>query len=195
MNEKFVLNNERSIPMKSELWEWIKGYEGLYLVSSWGRVMNRFGKLLKPSKGTRRYFGVVLYKDKAAKSYLVHRLVAEAFIPNKGNLPQVNHKNGDCESNFVENLEWVSAKDNTLHRCRVLKRGVGSSTKASKVSEQEVFEIRSLLEQGLQQKRIAEIYCVSCDIIHNIKQGRTWAWLSKVNDPNNKKEQNEQTQV
>jgi hypothetical protein len=181
--------------VKSEVWKWVRDYEGLYLVSDEGRIMNRFGKLLRPNKGTKRYFGVVLYKDKKPKSHLVHRLVAEAFHENESNLPQVNHKDGDPNNNFASNLEWVSAKDNTLHRCRVLKRGVGSSTKASKISEQDVFEIRHLLSLGLQQKSVAELFNVSRDIVHCIKQGRTWAWLSQVDDPNNKKEQDDQIEV
>ena len=181
--------------MGDEVWKWVRGYENLYLVSSEGRVMNRFGKLLRPHKGARRYFGVVLYKDKKPKSHLVHRLVAQAFHTNEDKLPQVNHKDGDPDNNFAANLEWVSAKDNTLHRCRVLRRGVGSSTKASKISEQDVFEIRRLLNLGLQQKSVAEICHVSRDIVHYIKQGRTWAWLSEVDTPNNKKEQNDQTEI
>lgn len=99
-----------------EEWRKIVGYEGLYEVSSLGRVrsLDRYlknghcsyrlhkGKVLSPAKNTNGYFSVCLQ----GKRFMIHRLVAQAFIPNIDNLPQVNHKDEDKANNSVDNLEW-----------------------------------------------------------------------------------------
>ena len=93
----------------------IKGYEGLYSVDTNGNVYRhlKYGmKLKKPSIAPTGYMRIGLCKDGKPTSMLVHRLVAEAFIPNPNGLPQVHHKDGDKQNNSVENLEWVSALTN-----------------------------------------------------------------------------------
>ena len=80
-------------------------------MSDLGRVKNKHGRILKPGIKTG-YYGVVLMKDKKPHSYRIHRLVAEAFIPNPDNLPMVNHKDKNKLNNKVENLEWC---DNTYN--------------------------------------------------------------------------------
>ena len=116
-----------------EEWKSIPGYEGLYEVSSYGRVKrlegyDRFNrkivnKLLKPSYNTSGYYIVHLYNNGFMKSKLLHRLVAQAFIPNPDNLPEVNHKDEDRTNNSVENLEWCNRKYNcnfgTLQQRRI----------------------------------------------------------------------------
>ena len=81
--------------MKKEIWKDILGYEGLYQVSNFGRVKStKFGKerILKLTKDKDGYLIVNLYKNNKSKTLKVHRLVAEVFLPNPYNLPQVNHK-------------------------------------------------------------------------------------------------------
>lgn len=110
----------------AERWRPVKGYEGKYIVSDKGNVMSvprtytdRLGRdyvvdgitLIKCDNG-RGYDRVRLGKHTAKK---IHRIVAEAFIPNPLNLPEVNHKDGNKKNNCVENLEWVTHQENMIH--------------------------------------------------------------------------------
>lgn len=105
--------------MKKEYWKPVLGYEGLYEVSNWGRVKsmnyNHTGKerIMKLVPNKAGYLYVVLYKNGKVKTFRVHRLVAEAFLPNPDNLPEVNHKDENKLNNNVNNLEWCSAKYNS----------------------------------------------------------------------------------
>ena len=100
-----------------EIWKPINGYEVLYEVSNYGRVrsLNYFcrGKheILKLSAKPNTYLKVALRKDGKVKYYRVHRLVADAFLPNPLNLPQVNHKDGNKHNNRPENLEWSETEE------------------------------------------------------------------------------------
>lgn len=101
--------------MTNEVWKDIDGYEGLYQVSNFGRVKSvGRGKerVLKAGKNSNNYLTVVLCKSKKPKSFLVHRLVAQAFIPNPENKEQIDHINTIRDDNRVENLRWVTPKEN-----------------------------------------------------------------------------------
>ena len=104
-----------------EIFKDIKDYEGLYQVSNLGRIKsvehyvnsNTGQRLVKEHliakvKDKKGYYRVSLWKDNKDKHYLVHRLVAETFIPNPENLPTVNHKDENPSNNCVDNLEWCT---------------------------------------------------------------------------------------
>ena len=112
-----------------EHWKAVVGYECLYHVSNLGRVKslnyNHTGteRILKTSKISSGYLKVTLCKDGHVKTLKVHRLVADAFIPNPNNLETVNHKDEDKTNNSVANLEWMSKKDNTNYGTRNKRAG------------------------------------------------------------------------
>ena len=96
-----------------EIWKDIEGYEGLYQVSNLGRVRSlRRNIILRQSIERNGYERILLYKNKGYKHFLIHRLVATAFIPNPNNLPQVNHKDENKLNNCVDNLEWCTQEYN-----------------------------------------------------------------------------------
>lgn len=115
-----------------EIWKDIVGYEGLYQVSNLGRVksLDRYvghnkggkrlykGSIIKQGLCKQGYYIVQLCKNNKAKTKRVNRLVAQAFLDNPNNLPQVNHIDKNKYNNKVENLEWITSKDNTRYsRC------------------------------------------------------------------------------
>lgn len=120
--------------MNIEEWKDIKGYEGLYQVSSLGQIRSldiliniedskkdrayksrKKGKILKPFLSNNGYLRVCLCKDRKQTTKAVHRLVAETFLSNPRELPQVNHVDGNKSNNCVANLEWCTAQENIKH--------------------------------------------------------------------------------
>lgn len=115
-----------------EIWKDVEGYEGMYRVSSYGRVI-RLERMVTDAIGTRvlpetmlmccdgtgsknkTYYRVALCRNGKKENVSVHRLVARTFIPNPENKPCVNHIDGNKHNNHVENLEWVTYSENTIH--------------------------------------------------------------------------------
>jgi DNA-binding CsgD family transcriptional regulator len=100
----------------------IPGYEGLYAATEDGRIWSypksyssRYGKWLKQTANPRGYLMVGLYKNRRAKRWTVHRLVALTYIPSLDGKPQLNHKDGNKTNNTVGNLEWCTNRENYLH--------------------------------------------------------------------------------
>ena len=120
--------------MTEEIWRPVVGYEGLYEVSSLGRVrsLDRYvksksyrlhkGKILSPAKDTTGYLKVVLSCNGKSKTIKVHRLVAIAFLYNPDNLPEVNHLDEDKTNNRVDNLEFCNRKYNCNYGSRNIRR-------------------------------------------------------------------------
>lgn len=134
--------------MYIELWKWIAGYEGLYMVSTHGRVksMDRYiqhphsgrtfmkGRILSPTTNNKGYKQIKLHKNGKYKSYLVHRLVAQAFIPNPNNYPIINHKDENPNNNHYTNLEYCTYRYNINYgNCR---KKMSEAAKGKKYSEE-----------------------------------------------------------
>lgn len=117
--------------MSKEIWKPIKGYEGLYEVSSFGRVKSHRQKkgdaIRKCAVNSKGYYQLILMcKTHMEKTITVHRLVAQAFIPNPDNKPYVNHKDGNKLNNAVSNLEWCTARENSVH---AIQTGLANSNR------------------------------------------------------------------
>ena len=113
-----------------EIWRDIDGYEGLYQISDKGRVKSlKYGKerILRPGIDGSGYYFIILYNDSVSKHFKLHRLVAQTFIPNLYNKPQVNHLDENKLNNSVNNLEWATAKENTNYGTRNEKAGYSLS--------------------------------------------------------------------
>ena len=132
-----------------EEWRDIKGYKGKYQISNMGRVKSlertvwyngghykKSEKILKANPDRYGYLYVVLCKDGKDKKCKIHRLVAQAFLPNTSNLPDVNHKDENKQNNYVENLEWCSKLYNNTYNGRAKKVGKKNSKPVYSVSKE-----------------------------------------------------------
>lgn len=178
-----------------EIWKDIKGYEGIYQVSNLGRVKaleetwysgrNGYIKKTKPehimkyrlAKNTG-YCLLKLTKEGKEKHVLVHRLVAETFILNPNKLPEVNHIDGNKENNCVENLEWVTAKENISHATRNKLRVIdGCNNWRAKMSPEDILFIRANYkprDKICGRNALAKKFKCSVTVISNIIARRTY---------------------
>jgi len=121
-----------------EVWQELKGYKGLYKISNFGNMYsypkkagwhNRPGRHIKYDKVKPGRYQVTLKNNSGiSKRYKVHRLVALQFIPNPENKPCINHKDSNMLNNKIDNLEWVTYRENNMHR-ELNKRGMVGASK------------------------------------------------------------------
>ena len=149
----------------NEIFKDVKGYEGYYEISNLGRVRSSSYKgkrILKPAITKNGYLNVIFCINQKKEHKLVHRLVAEAFIPNINNYSTVNHKDEDKLNNYVENLEWLSVEDNNRY------------SNSKMLTKEKVLQIPSLIDQGYTQLEIANHFNVSRRAIQSILRGEHW---------------------
>lgn len=166
------------IASNGEEWRPIKGYEGLYSISSHGRVRSEAKKIPVPNGGIRNHPQKMTALEKMDKGYLraslctnasinkvlVHRIVAEAFIPNPSAYEQINHIDGNKANNIVTNLEWCTQEYNQHH---AIEHGFRTGITTSQIAH-----IQDLLNQGLGPTEIGELFGKAQQTISDIKAGR-----------------------
>ncbi|MBW2595123.1 MAG: HNH endonuclease [Deltaproteobacteria bacterium] len=156
----------------SEVWVAIP-YFPTYQISTLGRFCGPRG--IKKLETTHRgYLRSCIYQGKRGKPkhVVIHRLVAEAFIPNSKHKPEVNHINCDKTDNRVENLEWVTRKENAAHARKFGCYSHGEQRYNHKLTEQTVREIRNAKNKTHQQ--LADDYGVAKPTITQVLTGRKW---------------------
>jgi hypothetical protein len=177
--------------MEKQMEEWrdVVGFEGVYQASNWGNVKrlsrNAFcgirgnvlltEKILQLCKHNHGYLVVGLSRNKKARNYFVHRLVAEAFISNPESKKEVNHINADKADNRVENLEWATRKENHRHAELLGLNPMGDNHKSSKLTSSQVIEIVN--SKGKCGRELAKKFGVSYATISLAKNKKTWKHL------------------
>jgi DNA-binding Xre family transcriptional regulator len=178
-----------------EIWKDIEGYEGIYQVSSLGRVKSLarvitrstgadysvIERILKTANNPSGYEVAILSTNGKMYPVTVHRLVAKAFIPNPENKETINHKNGVKTDNRVSNLEWHTRSENVKHAYDVL--GVptmkGEKNASSKLTDQQVREIKTaLLDEKVNQAELSRKYKVGKSTINRIKFNTHWKHIT-----------------
>lgn len=179
--------------LNEEKWAPIKEHEQLYAVSNYGRIKSLFReikgkngicyryseKLHTPQVDEHGYHRVTFRKNTIPKQWSVHRLVADHFMDNPKNLPQVNHKNGDKSDNNINNLEWCTASQNMQHgydeldheRMRGEKNGMTKLTPELIVLIKKSYsELKSFTKTGLQ-------FGISGTHVWRIVKNKSWEHL------------------
>jgi len=185
-----------------EIWKDIKGFESEYKISNMGRIISKerkvsgknnsirtiFEKEITPTFNGKGYLVVALYKDGKRYFKKMHRLVAEAFIPNPDNKPEVNHINGDKTKNIWTNLEWVTTKENCIHR---QNNGLGNIEAATVAKYKPIAKIDMKTNKIIKKYKCVkdasiEMNC-KIDAIARVARGERksykgykWKYLSKV---------------
>ena len=180
--------------MKDEVWKDIVDYEELYQISNYGRIFSKeriytgYSYMAKRATIRRRkgrllklcvmnyYYGIVLCKNGVHKTFLIHRLVAKAFINNPTNLPVVNHIDFNMLNNNTENLEWCTQFENIRHTINHgrAKYAKGENAGQSKIKDCEVFDILEMFNNGLSQTEIAKIKNMNQSSICRIINKKTY---------------------
>jgi hypothetical protein len=152
----------------SEMWKVIEGYNGNFQVSNMGQVKRtiltnkKHIGILKPNDMNNGYSYVVLYTDGKSKSCLIHRLVAEAFVPNPLNKPVVSHLDGNTRNNCADNLVWLTRQE-VVDKCKE----EGRFRKGDNSKKQPTIDhMRLLWERGYNKREIAQIVGASPETVH-----------------------------
>lgn len=168
-----------------EMWKPVMGFEGMYMVSNFGRIKSLprlgkvgqkvFSRIMKQANSKQKYLSVELSTNFKTKIFLCHRLVGMAFIPNPLNKPCINHINGIKTDNRVENLEWVSHKENNEHAKITNLVPLGELHTSSKITNKDALFIS---KSNMSTAQLAKKYNLSKTTVLSIKNGCTWSHLT-----------------
>ena len=167
-----------------ERWKDVVGYEGLYQVSNLGRVksLDRTllgknsieykvrGKIRKISCIGKGYQKIQLSKEGNSKNFLIHRLVAQAFIPNPENLPIVNHIDGNTHNNHVSNLEWVTQSENINHAIKIGNKEAKVEVRPPTTTKQKIIDVLTVFPD-MKTGKIAELVGCNPRYVTGVRSG------------------------
>lgn len=173
--------------MEKEIFKPLSNYDGRYLISSHGRIFSvKRHKFINSYLSNRGYFVVTLYDKNTKKPTMcnVHRLVAETFIPNPDNLSDCNHINEIKTDNRVENLQWLSHKDNCNYGDRNRKISAMTTGKAHRHSRPVINEdtgeyYNSILEASISTGIRPGTICDSCNRQYKNKHKHNWKYATE----------------
>lgn len=158
-------------------------YGDRYLISNYGRVKNaKTGYIRKLSLDRENGYQLVCLSlgSRGSQCYVkIHRAVAQTFIPNPNNLPQVNHIDGDKENNYVNNLEWVTSQENIIHAYKNGLNQTGEKSVSSKLTHGDIEYIRSNhipKDKEFGSAALAKKYGVHPSTISKIVHNKNWKW-------------------
>ena len=173
-----------------EIWKYINGSNDVYKISSHGRVKSMARivpfrgstrslkeKIMKPQ--IERYCKVLIQINGKLKFKRIHRIVANYFISNPENKPEVNHIDGDKLNNHISNLEWCTSSENMKHayRTKLTVASYGALNPMAILDDESVIVIRNRFKNGDSVRDITNGYPVSIHCIRNIVNGRNWKHL------------------
>lgn len=182
------LEKELKRRIENEIWKPVVGWEKYYEVSNEGKVkskeryrkMGLMGNVKMPPKllnlNTKHPYIRVSLTGEGSKIVSVHRLVAEAFLPNPENKLYVNHKDCNTHNNTVDNLEWCTQSENTIH---AIKMGrfvprVGEDASSAKLTEKDVMEIRNKYKEGQPVTSLSVEYGIGKNGVYRILRKEVW---------------------
>lgn len=163
-----------------ELWAPVAGYDGVYRVSNLGcvesRKKGRWARLHPwPVNVPSGYLVVKLYRNGQYARPRVHRLVAEAFVPNPASKPGTNHIDGDKQNNVAGNLEWVTPAENMQHAYDTGLAARGEEAKAAKLTAEQVGLIRRIYAVGgATQAKLGRLFGVTASNIRAVVNRESW---------------------
>lgn len=176
--------------VQEEIWKAIPGFERCYEASSLGQIRSlRQSKshggtkvrdiplLRKAHLNTSGYWHIGLQMNGRHYSISNHRLVALAFIPNPNNFPEVNHIDGNKLNNSIENLEWVSSRNNQLHAYKLgLRKKLGLEENPKSILNR--VQVLEIFNSSLTRRELSVKYGISISGINNVKNGYAWTEIT-----------------
>ena len=149
-----------------------------YIVTKEGSIISKYtGKQLYIHTNKKGYQFVRMYIDGTAKTYLVHRVVAQTYIPNPRCKSEVNHKDGNKSNNAAWNLEWVTAQENVDHSVvtGLVKRGIDRPN--AKLTDADIYNIRNLREAGATYYELGRQFNIAYQTAHKICTRQTYTHI------------------
>lgn len=180
MNNDLIQNNE--------IWKDILGYEGQYQISNLGIVKSltrkdtlnhiRYSQIMSPKLDDKGYYQITLCQNGKHRMFSLHRLLGNHFMPNPNNLPCINHKDGNPKNNSLDNLEWCTYSENTIHAYKTGLMKLGDNHGRAKLTTEQVLEIRRLYKPNVYSyNMLAKQFNVTKQSIVSIILRRNWRHL------------------